>query len=183
MDILKKILSRIIYGGGIVFDLAKWFIVVLIILSIVNTFFFSIFVVDGVSMEPNLHDQELVLWNKNAYHDATPKRGDVVVINYPGDPLHKKYVKRVVGLPGERVDIYNGHVYINKQLLNEEYLFNVQTDPAGSWQIDEGKYLVLGDNRPSSNDSRYFGPVESRFVLGHAISIIYPRFSIVSDGK
>lgn len=178
----REFINRIIYGGGIFFDLTKWLIVTVIVLVVLNTFFVSIFVVDGLSMEPYLHDRELVLWNPNSFNEKGPERGDIIVMNYPGDPKHKKYVKRIVGLPNERVDTYDGHVYINKQLLPEDYLYvDVETDPPGTWQLGSNQYFVLGDNRPDSSDSRYFGAVDRRFILGRALSVIYPRIWIIRD--
>lgn len=182
MNYLNYIISKIVYGGGIFFDLAKWLIVILVTFIIINTFFVAVFVVDGASMEPNLHDRELVLWNKHAYTASLPEKNDVVVVNYPGDPNKRKYVKRVIALPGEQVKIKAGKVYIDGELLEEDFLpENLETEPSGTWTLGEDQYFVMGDNRPNSNDSRYFGPVELRFILGKSISIIYPRFRLIKD--
>lgn len=181
MEYFKLILRKIIFGGGVVFDLGKWIIIAVVILLVINTFWLAIFVVDGASMEPNLHDGELILWNKNSYSRALPARGDVIVMSYPGDPVRKKYVKRVIGLPGERVDLYKGHVYIDKKLLDESYISgDIESEPAGTWQMGQDQYFVLGDNRPVSSDSRYFGAVDSRFILGKSVAIIFPRISLIS---
>jgi signal peptidase I len=181
MNEQRSFLSKIVYGGGVIFDLGKWMIFGLIILSIINTFFVAIFVVDGISMEPNLHDKEFVLWQKKAVAKDLFVRGNVVVVNYPGD-LKKKYVKRIVGMPGDRIDVYDGKVYINKKLHKEEYLpLGLSSVPDGTWNLKSDQYFVMGDNRPNSNDSRYFGPVESRFILGKAIAIVLPRFMMVRD--
>lgn len=179
---IKEFLNKLIYGGGVFFDLTKWLIVIVIVFILLNTFWISVFVVDGLSMEPYLHDRELVLWNPNSYDKTEPGRGDIIVMNYPGDPKHKKYVKRIVGLPNERVDIYDGHVYIDKKILSEDYLYvDTETDPPGTWQLGADQYFVLGDNRPGSSDSRYFGAVERRFILGRALSVVYPRIWIIRD--
>lgn len=171
--------QKFIYLFQVIFGLAKWLILLIVLLIIVNTFFVAIFIVDGLSMEPNLHDKEFVLWRRNAYIKNNPVRGDIIIMNYPGDPVHKKYVKRVIGMPGEQIDIRYGKIYINKQLLKESYIpSDFQTVPDGRWALEKNQYFVLGDNRPNSNDSRYFGPVEKRFLLGKTLSIIYPRFSI-----
>jgi len=178
----REFLNKLIYGGGVFFDLTKWLIVIVIVFILLNTFWISVFVVDGLSMEPYLHDRELVLWNPNSYDKTGPGRGDIIVMNYPGDPKHKKYVKRIVGLPNERVDLYDGHVYIDKKILSEDYLYvDTETDPPGTWQLGGDQYFVLGDNRPDSSDSRYFGAVERRFILGRALTVIYPRIWIIRD--
>lgn len=186
MDFLLSIFSKIIYGGGVLFDLAKWFIFVIVVFMIVNTFFFGIFIVDGASMDPSLKTKEWVFWNKSIYDKENPQRGDIVVMNYPGDPNHKKYVKRIIGLPGERVDIKEGAVFVNDIKQPEDYLpldtiTKVYDKDNGSWSLGREQYFVLGDNRPNSSDSRAFGLVKKRFLLGKAISIIYPRFRLTKD--
>lgn len=180
----RTFLDKILYGSGVVFDLAKWLILLLIILSIVNTFFVGVFVVDGESMYPNFRDREIVLWRKGVYDsgEMKPERADIVVVQYPGDPKHKKYVKRIVGLPNENIQISNGKVYINKKVYSEEYLNpSLLTEPDGSWKLKAGEYFVMGDNRPNSNDSRYFGPIETRFIMGKSIGVVFPRFRLVQD--
>jgi len=173
-DFLKKTL----YDGGIFFDLTKWVLLVVIIIILVNSFWVSIFIVDGVSMEPTLHDKEIVIYNK-AFSRAgkLPERGDQVVVKYPGDPEHKKYVKRVIGMPGETIRVYGNRVYINNKVLKEEYLaYGLEIDQPGEWKLKDKEYFLMGDNRPNSNDSRYFGPVEQRFFMGKATFIFIPRF-------
>jgi signal peptidase I len=179
---LWQILDKIIYGLRVIFDLTKWFIVSIVFLTIISNFFFSIFTVDGASMEPNLHDRESILWSKNSYSKVNPERLDVVVVRYPGDPMKKKYVKRIIGMPNEKVTISDGAVYIDDELLTEEYLpIDLTTPTNGEWQLKSNQYFVMGDNRPSSSDSRNFGPVEKRFVLGKSIAIIFPRLQLVRD--
>jgi len=178
----KSLLSKILYGGVAIFDLAKWLILVLIILSLINAFFVGVFVVDGESMDPSFKDKELVFWDKGVYKDNTPQRGDIVVVQYPGDPKHKVYVKRIIGLPNEKIEVKNGKVYINNKLYREKYLNqSLMTEPNGVWTIKGNEYFVMGDNRPNSNDSRFFGSIEKRFVLGKALGVIFPRFRVVDD--
>lgn len=168
--------QKLLYGGGVVFDLAKWLILVIIFLIFLNAYFFSIFIVDGVSMEPTVLNGQLVLLNKTYYRgDKSPNRGETVVVQYPGDPGQKRYVKRVIGLPGEMVEVKFGNVFINSKKLTEYYLpFDIETDQGGKWILNSDQYFLMGDNRPLSNDCRYFGPVEKRFFIGHAKWIIYP---------
>ena len=183
MNIFVK---KLIYGGGLIFDLCRWIIVIVILLLLFFRFLFSIFVVDGESMEPNLHDKEVVILNNFHYNKHDPSRGDVVAVKYPGDPEHKKYVKRVIGLPGEKISLENGKIYINGVVFEERYIYyNIDTEPAKftqkEWKLGAGEYFLMGDNRPFSNDSRYFGPVEKRFFEGKAVSVIFPRFHPVED--
>lgn len=173
---MQNFLNRILLGAGIVFDLGKWVILSVVILVLINKFWVTIFVVDGMSMETYLHDKEIVLLSKNSYTSHDPKRGDIVVVNYPGDPAHKKYVKRVIGLSGEKISIRSSQVYINDIVLPEYYLSdNTLTEPDGEWKLSAKEFFLMGDNRPNSNDSRVFGSVEKRFFVGKATMIIYPR--------
>jgi len=176
--------NKILYGGGVIFDMCKWIILAVVLIILINKFWVSLFITDGASMEPNIHDKELVLLNVSKYSKAEPKRGDVVVVRYPGDPDNRKYVKRVIGLPGEKLEIKNGLVYINNKLLEEYYIaLDVSTEPDKNVQLEPNKYYLMGDNRPFSNDSRYFGSVEKRFIVGQATTIIFPRFKSVPTLK
>ena len=184
MNLLTAIVSKIIYGGGVLFDLAKWLIFLLVIFMLINTFFFGIFVVDGASMDPSLKNGEWIFWNKSIYNKTNPHRGDIIVMNYPGDPNNKKYVKRIIGLPGDKITIEDGSVFINEKKLTEKYLgYGVFTeyDGNGSWSLGDDQYFVLGDNRANSSDSRAFGAVKKRFLQGKAISIVFPRFRLTQD--
>lgn len=178
---MNKFFNKILYGGGVIFDICKWIILAVVVIILINKFWVSVFIVDGESMEPNMHDKELILLKISSYASANPQRGDVVVVRYPGDPDNRKYVKRVVALPGEKLEIKDSKVYINNQLLEEYYLaFDLPTDPDKIYQIPPGQYFLMGDNRPFSNDSRYFGSVEKRFIVGQATTIIFPRFRQIS---
>ena len=172
----KEFFEKCRYDGGLFFDLSKWIIVVVVALMIINNFWFTIFVVDGSSMEPNLHDGEVVLLDKTFVRSsAKPQRGEAVVIKYPGDPEQKRYVKRVIGLPGEFVQIEQSKIYINNKQLKESYIpIGYSTYPDGRWSLKKGEYFLMGDNRENSNDSRYFGAVEERFFIGKATSVILP---------
>lgn len=178
---MNQLISKIIYGGGLVFDLCKWIILVLICFVLINSFWYSIFIVDGLSMEPGLHDGEVVLMDKSFVRQhKKPHRGDAVVVKYPGDPEQKRYVKRVIGLPGELVAIRNNRIYINQRLIRESYIpINAKTYPEGVWKLADGEYFLMGDNRENSNDSRYFGPVAQRFFVGKATSVLLPTLRSV----
>ena len=103
---MKEFFHKFIHGGGILDDLSKWIALILVFLILVNQFWISIFIVDGISMDPSLKDGELVLMDKSYYQDnVVPERGDMVVVKYPGDPEQKKYIKRVVGLPFDTIRV------------------------------------------------------------------------------
>lgn len=131
--------------------------------------------VEGTSMMPVLDDQERVFINKFIYRLGPISRGDIVVFHYPRD-TSKSYIKRVIGVAGDRVRIEDGRVYVNDVALNETYVpseyFDWRSYP--EVQVPANSYFVLGDHRNLSNDSRDFGPVDSRFISGKAVFVYWP---------
>lgn len=131
--------------------------------------------VEGTSMAPSLTDHERIFVNKFVYRFEPIQRGDVVVFWYPLDPS-KSFIKRVVGLPGETLEIRRGRVYVNGRALREPYVLPQYLD-ATSYppvHIPPDHYFVLGDHRDASNDSRMFGPVPRRFIYGKAVFAYWP---------
>jgi signal peptidase I len=139
--------------------------------------------VEGQSMMPKLHDQDRIFVNKFIYPlrewigEKEPiKRGDIVVLLYPEDPS-KSYIKRVVGLPGERVEIEDGKLFINGTQIDESYLDPgyLSTDSTnGPVEVKAHHYFVMGDNRRNSSDSRYWGLVPEKYIYGQAVFRYYP---------
>ena len=141
--------------------------------------------IDGRSMEPNFHDKEFLLTNKFGYKvlKESPKRGDVVVLKPPNEP-DKEFIKRVVGLPGDKVAIQDGKVFVNDEELKETYIpENVGTQGAFFLQtgqevtVPAGQFFVLGDNRTNSSDSRYWGFVAMKDIVGRAWLVYWPPSS------
>jgi signal peptidase I len=171
----NNIFQKIFYATGCVFELARGVIIFAVVLALVNVFVVTINVVNGQSMEPNFHNAQFVLIDKFSYFQRTPKRGEAVVIRFPGDPEKVRYIKRVIGLPGEVLEIRDSVVYINGVALKEPYLAaNTITSPDKIVQIPANQYFLMGDNRENSNDSRVFGPIERRFLVGLAYYIAFP---------
>ncbi len=131
--------------------------------------------VEGTSMAPLLSDQERIFINKFVYRFEPIDRGDVVVFWYPLD-RSKSFIKRVVALPGETLEIRFGHVYINGQEMPEPFVPANYLDGSsyGPVQIPAGNYFVMGDHRDSSNDSRVFGPVGRPYIYGKAVFAYWP---------
>ena len=142
---------------------------------IIIVFLYQPVKVEGTSMAPLLSDQERIFINKFVYRFEPIQRGDVVVFWYPMDPT-KSFIKRVVGLPGETVEIRQGVVYVNGKSLAEPYVPPQYEDLSdfGPLRIQDGKFFVMGDHRISSNDSRVFGAVESRYIYGRAVFAYWP---------
>lgn len=136
--------------------------------------------IEGASMEPNFHDGEYLIVNKLAYRLGEYERGDVIVFKYPNDPS-KDYIKRVIGLPGDTVEIRGGELYVNNTLINEPYphMPNVRDEPPTV--VEAGHLYVMGDNRPASSDTRSWGQLGQEFVIGQAWLAIYPinQFGLV----
>ena len=128
--------------------------------------------VDGHSMEPTLQSGEFVIVNKLAYKFSEPIKGDVIVFHYPRDP-EQEYIKRVIGLPKEKVDIKDGQVYINNQIIDEPYIA-AAPHYQSSWEVPEDSLFVLGDNRNNSSDSHNWGAVPEEFVIGKALVVYWP---------
>ena len=131
------------------------------------------FVVIGSSMEPNLHEEERLVISKVVYHLHEPERGDIIVF-HPPNGQKTEYIKRVIALPGEMVEIKSGAVYINGSKLNEPYIKEVPRYSFHEREIPEGEYFVLGDNRNNSNDSHNDWTVPHQSITGKAWLSIWP---------
>src|SRR5258707_254473 len=131
--------------------------------------------VEGGSMEPGLEDQERIFINKLVYRWENIGRGDIVVFRYPRDP-RKSFIKRVIGLPGDRIRIAYGHVYLNGKLVEETYVPEEVLDTRSypDTVVPANAYFVLGDHRSMSNDSRDFGSVARGYIYGKAVFGYWP---------
>ena len=131
--------------------------------------------VEGTSMVPMLQDQDRLFINKLAYHVGDIHRRDVVVFRYPRD-ITKSYIKRVIALPGDRIRIDHGRVYVNDALLQEPYVPARYTDERSQPEmtIPADEYFVMGDHRSISSDSRDFGPVDRPLIYGKASFVYWP---------
>ena len=160
------------------FELKSWLRDILFAFAI--AIFIVIFVVqpvkvEGTSMQPQLVDQERIFVNRFIYRFTDVCRGDVVVFWYPRD-RSKSFIKRVLGIPGDELEIRNGTVYINGSEIPEPYLESDFRDHKSFHKviIPPGQYFVLGDHRNSSNDSRSWGFVDRRLIYGKAIFSYWP---------
>jgi signal peptidase I len=153
----------------------------LMIAALVVVFIVQPVKVEGTSMLPRLHDGERIFVNKLIYYDEyrwAPKvdRGDIVVFWFPDDPS-KSYIKRVVGLPGDTIEMRDGTVRVNGSELNEKYLdprLNVSPKSQAPVYVRPNYYFVMGDNRDNSSDSRSWGLVPKKYVYGKALFRYWP---------
>lgn len=160
------------------FSLIKSLDVVLVLGLLFRAFIIQPFIVDGASMESNFHNNEAILVDKISFRLSPIKRGEVIIFKAPKNPVDD-YIKRVIGLPGEKVTIASGKVFINGSLLSEPYLASQTVTLAGSGKtfqitVAPNQYFVLGDNRSNSSDSRDWGLVPNENIIGRAWLIVYP---------
>lgn len=151
-----------------------------LIISLAISAFIIIFLyqpvkVEGTSMMPSLEDQERIFVNKYVYRLEPIQRGDIVVFRYPRDPT-KSFIKRVIGLAGDRIRIESGEVFVNGEALEEDYVPAAYADQRSYAEIvvPPNSYFVLGDHRTMSNDSRDFGPVTVGYIYGKAVFGYWP---------
>jgi|SRR5580698_6843933 signal peptidase I len=154
---------------------ARDLLVSLAISAFIIIFLYQPVKVEGTSMMPGLEDQERIFVNKFVYRWEPIQRGDIVVFRYPRD-TSKSYIKRVIGIAGDRIRIEGGQVYVNGEALDEDY---VPSDYVDARSYDEivvptDSFFVLGDHRSMSNDSRDFGTVNERFIYGKAVFGYWP---------
>lgn len=157
-----------------VWDLSKVVLISAAIIIPIRYFLIQPFFVKGASMEPNFLDKQYLIVDELSYRFTSPERGQVIVFRYPRDP-QEYFIKRLIGLPGEQVQVKDGKVtifndeYPDGMVLNESYLpENLETfsDSEDKITVGSDEYFVLGDNRSASKDSRYFGTVNKSFVTG-----------------
>ena len=156
------------------FDTIKIVVISLIIIIGIRSFVMQPFFVNGQSMEPNFHDGDYLIVNEIGYRLDDPKRGDVVIFHYPNDP-RQFFIKRIIGLPGEKIEIKNNKITVyNKEhsdgfTLDEVYLpESAVISKDYSQELKNDEYYVLGDNRVASSDSRVWGVLEKHHIVGKA---------------
>jgi signal peptidase I len=151
-----------------------------LIISLAISAFIIIFLyqpvkVEGTSMMPSLEDQERIFVNKFVYRLEPIERGDIVVFRYPRDPS-KSYIKRVIGMAGDRIRIDAGQVFVNGEAIDEDYVPAAYADARSypETMVPASCFFVLGDHRSMSNDSRDFGPVNQSYIYGKAVFGYWP---------
>ncbi len=164
------------------FDLLRFAFFVLIIILPIRFFVAQPFVVSGASMDETFHNGQYLIVDQVSYHFETPKRGDVIVFKYPNDPS-KHFIKRIIALPGETIEIKNNQVTIyNKEhkegaSLSEPYITTMETDNVRT-SLRAGEYFVMGDNRNHSSDSRSWGVLPEKMITGRALIRLFPPSSM-----
>lgn len=162
------------------FEAGKVVLIALLVVVPVRLFVFQPFLVRGESMEPNYHNGDYLIVDQLSYRFGEPERGEVVVLKFPFDQK-QRFIKRIVGLPGESVEVKDGKVVLYKAdgseavVLNESSYLPKGSETPGALRIDlkEGEYFVLGDNRPSSSDSRKWGVLSENLIVGRVFLNVF----------
>lgn len=178
---MKKVVSFL-------WEIAQIVVIALVIVAPIRYFLFQPFFVKGESMEPNFKNGDYLIVDELSYRFRGPERGEVVVLKYPEDPS-QKFIKRIIGLPGETVEIMNGKVSIikgeNTLVLNEDKYLSSALATAGDLKITvgENQFFVMGDNRPFSYDSRRFGLLPKEDIIGRVVLRAWPVSAFKTFGS
>jgi len=164
-----------LHRRGFLREIVETIVLIVAIYALVNLST-ALFIVDGTSMQPNFETGQFLIVSRINYIIGSPGYGDIIVFHYPGDP-QDDYIKRVIGLPGDMIEIRNANVFVNGEMLDEPYILEACRESRCSdreWQLTEDEYFVMGDNRNHSSDSRSFGPVAEEFIVGEALLRYWP---------
>jgi len=159
-------------------DVLKFAVIAALVVLPIRMYIIQPFIVSGSSMFPTFESGDYLIVDEVSYRFEEPQRGDVIVFRYPLDPS-KFFIKRIVGLPGETVEIKNSQVLIEKTpsaqkvVLDEPYI-DVKTSSIDPVKLKETEYFVLGDNREASSDSRVWGVLDQKFIIGRALIRLLP---------
>lgn len=159
-------------------ELLKFVLIAALVVIPVRIFVAQPFIVSGASMVPTFENGQYLIVDELTYHFSAPKRGDVVVFKYPRNPS-EFYIKRVIGLPNETVYIQNGQVSVQKAdgstlMLDESYVVNKGNGSDQTYAVGTDEYFVMGDNRPESSDSRSWGMLPEKDLVGRAFLRLLP---------
>ena len=151
-------------------------IVVAVVLAfLIRQFVVELYIVDGPSMRPTLQSQQRLVVNKFIYRFREPEKGEILVFQYPRDPS-RDFIKRVIAVPGDTVEIKDGRVLVNDQVLSEDYILEKTRGDYPKSTVPQGTVFVMGDNRNNSEDSRFadVGFVPDALIKGKAVLVFWP---------
>lgn len=161
--------------GYLIREVAESVIVAVVLAFVIRFFLFQPFFIPSGSMEPTLKKGDRIVVNKITYRFSEPKRGDIIVFKYPVNPK-RDFIKRLIGLPGETLEVKNNQVYIDGKVLEQSFLPKNLTYRSnfGPVKIPEKQYFMMGDNRNNSEDSRFWGNLPEKNIVGKAMFIYWP---------
>jgi len=158
-------------------ELVFFIIIAVVIVVPIRTYIAQPFIVSGASMSPTFETGEYLIVDQISYRMDDPKRGDVIIFRYPNDPS-QFFIKRIIGLPNEVIEIEGDKVYITRPgeervLTNEPYIVFPRPTYEKT-ELEDDEYFVMGDNRLASSDSRVWGPLKKHFIIGRALLRLFP---------
>ncbi|HEU4797291.1 MAG TPA: signal peptidase I [bacterium] len=156
-----------------IWEFAKTLIIAFVLAQLIMVSVAQAFQVEQYSMEPTLLPHDRVLVDKFLYRLRQLKRGDVIVLRYPLNPT-RNYIKRIVALPGDRLEVKDGKLYVNGRMVREWYVNAAPQGNYGPLTVPQDSVFVMGDNRNNSEDSRSFGALKKDHIVGQAILIYWP---------
>lgn len=164
--------------GGVFGDVLKFLLIAFLIVTPFRLFVAQPFIVSGASMAPTFEQNEYVVIDKISYRFVEPQRGDIIIFRYPLDSS-QFFIKRIVGLPGEEVSIQGGVITVTggdgvAHILDEPYRSSSMKNRSSVTKLADDEYFVLGDNRLASADSREWGPLQKKFIVGRALVALFP---------
>ena len=159
-------------------EIKDWFVSIVVAVALamfIRTFIVELYVVDGPARRPTLESEQRLVVNKFIYRFHPPEKGDVLVFQYPRDPS-RDFIKRVIAVPGDTIEIREGRVLVNDQLLTEDYILEKTRSEYPKATVPEGHIFVMGDNRNNSEDSRFadVGFVPYDLIKGKAMLVFWP---------
>ncbi len=159
-------------------EIKDWIVsiaIAIVLAFLIRYFIVELYLVDGPSMRPTLQSAERLVVNKFIYRFRAPERGEILVFRYPRDPS-RDFIKRVIAIPGDTIEIKDGRVYVNSTLLNEPYILSKTRGNYLLATVPEGHIFVMGDNRNNSEDSRFadVGFVPFDLIKGKAMLVFWP---------
>jgi len=178
---LEDIVEAVVKKEETWWDVLKFALITLIIIVPIRLYVAQPFIVSGDSMFPTFHNGEYLVVDELSYDFHSPQRGDVVIFKFPLDPS-KYFIKRIIGLPGETVSVAGGKVYVTgidgkRTQISEPYL-TTATNKSTTTTLAKDQYFTMGDNRLVSYDSRYWGPVDIKYIRGRALLRLFPLTGI-----
>ncbi len=164
-------------NGPALKDVLETLVLTIVLFVLINTLTVR-YEVQSVSMEPTLHEGQYLIISRLAYRYQPPQRGDIIVLHPPSSSADTiPYIKRLVGLPGDQIEVHDGRVWVNGRALNEPYISGPPIY-SGSWVLGANEYFVLGDNRNNSSDSHAWGSINPDAIIGKAFFRYWPPSQI-----
>lgn len=171
-ELREELSGKLTDTSSLLFEIGKYAVPIAVGLVLINSLLITVKQIEGPSMLPNFVSGDRTVVDRRDWVGYA--HGDVVILRYPGDPNRHQYIKRVVAIPGDTVETRSGYVYVNGARTVEPYLATGTLTNPDIPLITLGKdeYFTLGDNRPVSNDSRFFGPIHRRYIIGRVMTTL-----------